>query len=268
MLTFACRERLYCRVRAVEAQRPELPAAVVAVDVGPVELRERGAAIDDAADDGTARRRAYRWRAAPSACRRRSRRSGLKQASPSLRPPAVVGAALDEVDLLEDALADVTGQSAWVTRSKLIRQGLRIPRAQISPRVPATPTKGLSGGIAYAWPGSAWSTSIRRILPRSTVGFCARLPGSPGAAAVAERYVEHPVRPERELPAVVVLVGLRDLEHDRRRSRRRRRRDRRSRGSERSPSAAGSPPSRRHRRARSWRSRDGTRCSSRPSSPE
>jgi len=79
----------------------------------------------------------------------------------------------------------ISSNSSWptsamnrspVSRSKLKRQGLRAPYAQISGRAPSTPTNGLSGGIAYGEPPS---TSMRRILPSSVPRFWALFWGSP-----------------------------------------------------------------------------------------
>ena len=78
------------------------------------------------------------------------------------------------------------------------------------------PTKGLSGGIVYAFRRSAWVDAQDLAQQRAE-----RLPVATGhvpralvagRAAVAEPDVEHPVRPEAELPAVVVhlRLGLRE----------------------------------------------------------
>ena len=73
-------------------------------------------------------------------------------------------------------------------------------------------TNGLSAGIAYAgvWPGGT-STSMRRILPSMVSRLLAVALRVAARAAVAERDVEHPVRPEHDRAAVVVGERLVDV---------------------------------------------------------
>ena len=97
----------------------------------------------------------------------------------------------------------ISSTSSWPTSpihsspsaaSKAKRQGLRRPVSTTSQR------------------GFGSRTSAARILPSLFAGVLGRAVGVEGAAAVAEPEVEAPVGAEQELAAVVVLLGLVDVE--------------------------------------------------------
>ena len=59
---------------------------------------------------------------------------------------------------------------------------------------------GLSAGIAYSRPLLLWSTSIRRIFPSNSCGFCARLPGSFPAPPSPVLMYKNPSGPNSTMP--------------------------------------------------------------------
>ena len=153
------------------AQREDLAAAEITVDVRRHEMRNGGPAIDVASRDGASPARGGvfghgQLEVLPVAARRR-----LEAVGAFHDPPAIVAAAPDDVDLLPRVLAHVARpQLAPLRRSKEKRQGLRSPSAQISGLAPP-PTKGLSGGTEY---GEPLFTSMRSILPSSELADSAR----------------------------------------------------------------------------------------------
>ena len=129
--------------------------------------------------------------------------------------PTVVHARLDDVDLLQLVL---TGRpppkappSPCRTRTST---GCRSPYAHISGRAPSTPTKGLSSGTAYEPFSSSAPTSIRRIVPSRRPKILAVPPRIAAAPTVADSDVQIPVRPERDMPAVVIRERLPYLHDD------------------------------------------------------
>src|SRR4030095_2552873 len=94
-----------------------------------------------------------------------------------------------------------------VERSKLKRNGLRIPSAQISSSVVILPANGFDGGIAY---GEPESTSMRRILPRHFNGFCARSAGSQKEPPSPSGMYRYPSGPNLISPPLWVANGWMD----------------------------------------------------------
>ena len=100
--------------------------------------------------------------------------------------------------------------------------------------------------------------SMRRILPSSTFRFCALPFGSPWLPPSPVPDVQVAVRPELQLPGVVVVVRVRDRQDDPRAGRVRPVRIVAIAGTPRSSAPRADRCSRR-RRVASWRSRAGTR---------
>ncbi len=111
------------------------------------------------------------------------------------------------VDLLALVLAHVADPEI-AFESKLKRHGLRTPYNQISGRMPRCPTNGLSGGTDAVRPVSCESQDLaEQHAAVLTVLLRVAL-----AAAVAQPDVEHAVRPEHHLTAVVVGERLVDAQ--------------------------------------------------------
>ena len=132
-------------------------------------------------------------------------------------PPAVVAAAVDDVDLLVPPVADVADEEP-PRAVRLPRQPPRVAEAVGEDLRPAAASsERVVGGMAY---GCLPSTSMRRILPLSLVRSwalpCGEWPVARVAlaAAVARAEVQHPVRPEAEPAAAVVELRLVELEDD------------------------------------------------------
>ena len=106
-------------------------------------------------------------------------------------------------------------QRSPFARSNEKRQGLRRPSAQISRRPPRLPDErvvlrdavGLAAGARVHVDAAELAEQVGRVLP---VAVLAVLVAAAAAVPVAE--VEHPVGPELQLAAVVVALGVGDLE--------------------------------------------------------
>ena len=107
----------------------------------------------------------------------------------------LVGLEQHAVDLLDVVLADVADPD-------LAERGVE----REAPRV------AQAGQHDVASRGRGASTSAASSLPSRSRGSCARAARVERAAAVAEAEVEPPVGAERELAAVVVLLGLVDVQ--------------------------------------------------------
>ena len=217
------------RRRVREHQRAQLAEAEVPVDVAPGERREPGVAHDEAARDRAEavagvgevdhRRRGARRPLAGGAQRRpvlrgarvrvgRRQDLALVAAPPEVQAAAPAGGRGREVDLLAVALADVRDRE--VAGRAIEREAPRVAQPvrpdRVAERVVGRDGVGARRGAARVDAQDLAEQRVRalRVRGRRVVAV----------AAVARADVEQPVRPERELAAVVVArLRVRDRDH-------------------------------------------------------
>src|SRR6185503_8932240 len=188
--------RLAAKRAAARRDAPDRPAAVVAEDIAALQAGHRVAAIDEPAGDGAARgvgvlRDRLDQRPGPERC--------VGEAAAAL---VDVPAEVDEpgrrarqpVDLLDLALPDVADPE--IARSAV---------EAIPPWVAQADRDELGRGLrlSHVEPEQLSEQDVR--ILRAVLRIAAR-------TAVAQADPQLPVRPELEVPPVVVRVGLRDPE--------------------------------------------------------
>ena len=133
--------------------------------------------------------------------------------------PAVVAAALDAIDLLESALADVAEPQIGRRRRRIEAPAPGIAKApridlgtvargnRVSPLIAHRSGRERIGGRNRI--GVPPSTSSRNIEPSKSVVSCAVLSRIAAAAAVAEAEVQESIGTERDVAAFVVVESRR-----------------------------------------------------------
>ena len=197
------------------ADGEDLAGAVVAVEVGAGEARDRRPAVDVAADDGAAARRAWPYsRMGRDGAGGRGALVGpgalQTRASRSSRRPSTTAAA-----------KSISSTAFWPTSP--------IHRSPVAGRTSSA--TGCAGRRPRSRPGrrpgrrrgcrTGWCTagrpkgagSIRSILPSSVAEVLGPVLGVVAAAAVAQADPQLAVGPEDQVAAVVVGVGLVDRQH-------------------------------------------------------
>ena len=199
--TLACSRRTsVARPSGVPGERPQRARAEVAVDVAAAELRQRRAGVDDAAG--------HRAALGVRVLRRRARPA--RRPSSSSWPPHALACPRRRSSRGSWAARRARAARGRSPRPRPGRRRRSTARRARRRRRTATGCAGRSGRRPSAGFGCAHvgGEDLAEPLARVLRG-AARVEG---AAAVAEAEVEAPVGAEQQLAAVVVLLGLVDVE--------------------------------------------------------
>ena len=162
----------------VDVEGEDLPTTEVAVEVGAVESSQLVAAIDEAADDGAAALRVRVDGDRRPEARGRAIVACAETAETFADVPAVVAAALQAVDLLRVAHADVAAPERARRRIEGDAPGVaQAVRPDLGSRA-LDADNGLSDGTAYGSSNEDARTSRRTIAPSSVPRSCPLSNGS------------------------------------------------------------------------------------------